>query len=90
MALVLAACLTLLAYQFTYCEKFGLRLFEDGIKGLRDYRFKLGISEEEGIDHFYDYGEKVRTWQMKEEKRSFIGEERMVTWIEFENGEERL
>lgn len=87
-ALVIAACLTLLAYQFTYCD-FG-RLFEDGMKGTRDYRFEPEISKEEAINHFSDYGKMVRTWQVKEEGKDLFDEEKIVTWIVFENGDETL
>lgn len=90
MTLGAAVCVMLLAYQLAYCGKLGVRLFEDGIKGMRDYRFKLGISKENAIEHFSDYGKIVRTWQVKEEKKEFFSEERIVTWIQFKNEHETL
>ena len=84
-ALGAAVCVMLLAPQPTYC-----RLFEDGINGMRDYRFKLGISKEVAIEHFSDYAIMGLTWQVKEEAKEFFSEERIVTWIQFKNKRETL
>jgi len=52
--IVVTAVVTLLVvYQLGY--PFGSRLFE-GMKGIRGYRFELGMSSEEAERHFLDYG----------------------------------
>ena len=57
--IVVTAVVTLLVvYQLGY--SFGSRLFE-GMKGIRGYRFELGMSSEEAEQHFSDYGEFAGT-----------------------------
>ena len=63
-------------------------IFEDGIKGIRSYRFELEMSIDEAKRHFSSYGKLTETIEKTEEKYEMEGIERKVTWLTYENMDE--
>ena len=71
----------LIIYGVSYCR---WSIFEDGIKGIRSYRFQLEMSIDEAKEHFSSYGKLTQTVERTEEKHG------KATWLTYESMDETL
>jgi len=73
--LIAAVVMVLVVYQLTYSS---ISLFEDGMKGIARYRFKLGMSPKKADQHFSNYGKLTKTTET-------AGEYGKITWLTYES-----